>query len=172
MAIIHHGQDSLNPSALAADNDRNVWVIKTDDGTTDEIQMEVKIHLETEDDDSSRQEELMVSVRVDDGPAGDPVAAIGTLVDSTGVEGRQPTQGKIEAACTRSLATRSRLTSRCHPVVSNRPILGHSHRRGNPCPVYYIMSTIAVTDCPAPFAMLAAHEMQLITPAVGIKASR
>ena len=70
MAIVHHRQDSIDPLALGADNDHNVWVIKTYDGTTDEIHKEVKIHLETEDDDSSQQEELMVSVRVDanDGP--------------------------------------------------------------------------------------------------------
>ena len=64
----------------------------------------------------------MVSVRVDDGPAGDLAAAIGTMMDSAGVEGRQPTLGEIEAACTRSLATRSRSTSRCYPVFSNPPM--------------------------------------------------
>ena len=81
MAIVHHGQDNPGPSALDADNDRNVWVIKTDDGTTDEIQKEVKIHLETEDDDSSQKDELMVSVRASDGPAGDLVAATGAVID-------------------------------------------------------------------------------------------
>ncbi len=51
--MVLHGVHSLDPSALDADNDRNVWVIKTDDETTDEIHKEVKIHLETEDNDSS-----------------------------------------------------------------------------------------------------------------------
>ena len=107
MAIVHYAQDNLDPSAHGADNGRNVWVIKTDDGTTDEIQKEVKIHLETEDGDSSQQEELMVSVSVDDGPTGDLAAAIGAVMDSAGVKGRQPAREEIEAACARSLATRS-----------------------------------------------------------------
>ncbi len=98
MAIVHHRQDSIDPLALGADNDRIVWIIKIYDGTTDEIHKEVKIHLETEDDDSSQQEELMVSVRVDadDGPAGDLAAAIGAVIDSARAEGRQPTQEEIE----------------------------------------------------------------------------
>ena len=98
MAIVHHRQDSIDPVALGADNDRNVWIIKTYDGTTDEIHKELNIHLETEDDDSSQQEELMVSVPVDahDGPAGDLAAATGAMSDSARAEGRQPTQEEIE----------------------------------------------------------------------------
>ena len=85
---------------LDADNDRNVWVIKTDDGTTDEIHKEMKIHLETKDDDSSQQDELMSSVGVDadDGPTFDPAAAIDAVIDPARVEGRQPTQEDIGAA--------------------------------------------------------------------------
>ncbi len=99
MAIVHHRQDSIDPLALGADNDRSVWIIKIYDGTTDEIHKDVKIHLETEDDDSSQQEELMVSVRVDadDGPAGDLAAATGAVIDSARAEGRQPTREEIEA---------------------------------------------------------------------------
>jgi len=98
MAIVHHRQDSIDPVALGADNDRNVWIIKTYDGTTDEIHKELNIHLETEDDDSSQQGELMVSVPVDahDGPAGDLAAATGAMSDSARAEGRQPTQEDIE----------------------------------------------------------------------------
>ena len=100
MAIVHLGQDNLDPSALEADNDRNVWVIKTDDGTTDEIQKKVKIHLETEDDDSSQRKELVVSVRVDahDGSAGDFAAAMGAVIDLARADGRQPSHEEIEAA--------------------------------------------------------------------------
>jgi len=100
VAILHHGEGDLSPAALDADKDHNVWVIKTDDGTATEVHKEVKIHLETEDDDSSQQEELMISVRVDaDGePAGDLAAAIGAVIDSARAEGRRPTQEEIEAA--------------------------------------------------------------------------
>ena len=52
--MVHQGVDSLDSSLLDADNDRKVWVIKSDDETTDEIHKEVNIHLETEDDDSSQ----------------------------------------------------------------------------------------------------------------------
>ena len=45
--IIHHGVDSRDPLALEADNDRNIWVITTDEETRDEIHEEVNIHLET-----------------------------------------------------------------------------------------------------------------------------
>ncbi len=98
MAIGHHRQDSIDPVALGADNDRNVWIIKTHDGTRDEIHKEVKIHLETEDDDSLQQEELMVSVPVDadDGPVGDLAAATGAMIDSARAAGRQPIQEEIE----------------------------------------------------------------------------
>lgn len=48
IAIAHHRQDSIDPLALGADNDRKVWIIKIYDGTTDEIHKDVKIHLETE----------------------------------------------------------------------------------------------------------------------------
>lgn len=60
----------------------------------------MKIHLETKDDDSSQQDELMSSVGVDadDGPIGDLAAAIDTVIDSARAEGRQPTQEMIEAA--------------------------------------------------------------------------
>ena len=98
MAIVHHGQDNPGPSALDADNDRNVWVIKTDDGTTDEIQKEVKIHLETEDDDYSQKDELMVSVRASDGPAGDLAAATGAVIDLARGDDRQTSHEEIEAA--------------------------------------------------------------------------
>ena len=102
VAMIHHGEVGLDPKALGADKEHNVWVIKTDDGTVSEIHKEVKIHLETEDADSSQQEELMISVSVDaDGePAGDLAAAIGAVIDSARAEGRQPTQEEIEAAVT------------------------------------------------------------------------
>ena len=46
MVIVHHREDSLDPSALGAGNDRNVWFIKTDDETTNEIHEEVKMHIE------------------------------------------------------------------------------------------------------------------------------
>ena len=98
--IVHHGVDSLDPSALDADNDRNVWVIKTGDETADEIHKEVNIHLETEGDDSSQRDELMGSVGVDadDRPPSDLAAAIGALIDSARAEARQPTQEETEAA--------------------------------------------------------------------------
>lgn len=100
VAILHHGEGDLSPAALDADKDHNVWVIKTDDGTANEVHKEVEIHLETEDDDSSQQEELVISVRVDaDGePAGDLAAAIGAVIDSARAEGRQPTPEEIEVA--------------------------------------------------------------------------
>ena len=50
--IVHRGVDSLDPSSLDADKDRKVWVIKSDDETTDEIHKEVNIQLETEGDES------------------------------------------------------------------------------------------------------------------------
>ena len=98
--IVHHGVDSLDPPALGADNDRSVWIIKTDDETMDEIHQEVNIHLETAGDDSSQQDELMGSVDVDadDRPTGDLAAAIGAVIDSARAEARQPTQEEIEAA--------------------------------------------------------------------------
>ena len=37
MAIVHLGEDSLDHSALGADNDRNVWLIKTDDGAAGDL---------------------------------------------------------------------------------------------------------------------------------------
>ena len=100
VAIRHHGEGDLSPAALDANKDHNVWVIKTDDGTASEVHKEVKIHLETEDDDSSQQEELMISVRVDaDGePAGDFAAAIGAVIDSARAQGQQPTPEEIEVA--------------------------------------------------------------------------
>ncbi len=90
----------MDPSALGAGNDRNVWFIKTDDETTDEIHEEVKMHIETEDDDSPQQEEQMVSVRVDTdyGPSGDLAAAVGAVIDLARADGRQPSQEAIEAA--------------------------------------------------------------------------
>ena len=102
VAMIHHGEAGLDPTALGADKEHNVWVIKTDDGRENEIHKEVKIHLETEDADSSQQGELMISVRVDtdDEPAGDLAAAIGAVIDAARSEGRQPTQEEIEAAVT------------------------------------------------------------------------
>ena len=102
VAMIHHGEAGLDPTALGADKEHNVWVIKTDDGTANEVHKEVKIHLETEDADSSQQGELMISVRVDadDEPAGDLAAAIGAVIDAARSEGRQPTQEEIEAAVT------------------------------------------------------------------------
>ena len=102
VAMIHHGEAGLDPTALGADKEHNVWVIKTDDGTANEVHKEVKIQLETEDTDSSQQGELMISVRVDadDEPAGDLAAAIGAVIDAARSEGRQPTQEEIEAAVT------------------------------------------------------------------------
>ena len=100
VTMLHHGEGDLSPAALDADKDHNVWVIKTDDGTVSEIHKEVKIHLETEDADSSQQEELMISVNIDaDGePAGDLAAAIGAVIDSARAQGRQPTPEEIEVA--------------------------------------------------------------------------
>ena len=100
VAILHHGKGDLSPAALGAAKDHKVWVIKTDDGTANEVHKEVKIHLETEDTDSAQQEELMISVSVDadDEPAGDLAAAIGAVIDSARAEGRQPTKEEIEAA--------------------------------------------------------------------------
>ena len=37
MAIVHHGEDSLDPPALGADNDHTVWLIKTDDGPAGDL---------------------------------------------------------------------------------------------------------------------------------------
>lgn len=100
VAILQHGRGDFSPAALGADKDHTVWVIKTDDGTVSEIHKEVKIHLETEDADSSQQEELMISVNIDaDGePAGDLAAAIGAVIDSARAQGRQPTPEEIEVA--------------------------------------------------------------------------
>jgi len=100
VAIRHHGEGDLSPAALDANKDHNVWAIKTDDGTANEVHKQVKIRLEAEDADSSQQGELMISVRVDaDGePAGDLAAAIGAVIDSARAEGRQPTPEEIEAA--------------------------------------------------------------------------
>ena len=100
VAMFHHGEDGIDAKALGADGDRNVWVIKSDDGSAHEIHKEVKIHLETEDTESAQQEELMISVSVDadDEPAGDLAAAIGAVIDSARAEGRQPTKEEIEAA--------------------------------------------------------------------------
>ena len=101
VAMFHHGEDGLDAKALGADGDHNVWVIKSDDSSAQEIHKEVKIHLETEDTDSAQQqEELMISVSVDadDEPAGDLAAAIGAVIDSARAEGRQPTKEEIEAA--------------------------------------------------------------------------
>ena len=102
VAILHHGKGDLSPAALGAAKDHKVWVIKTDDGTANEVHKEVKIHLETEDADSSQQEELMISVSIDadDEPAGDLAAAIGAVIDAARSEGRHPTQEEIEAAVT------------------------------------------------------------------------
>ena len=100
VAMFHHGEGGLDAKALGAGEDHNVWVIKSDDGSAQEIHKEVKIHLETEDTDSAQQEELMISVSVDadDEPAGDLAAAIGAVIDSARAEGRQPTKEEIEAA--------------------------------------------------------------------------
>ena len=100
VAMIHHGEAGLDPAALGADKEHNVWVIKTDDGGANEIHKEVKIHLETEDTDASQQEELMISVSIDadDEPAGDLAAAIGAVIDTARAEGREPTKEEIEAA--------------------------------------------------------------------------
>ena len=100
VAMFHHGEDGLDAKALGAGGDHNVWVIKSDDGSGQEIHKEVKIHLETEDTDSAQQEELMISVNIDadNEPAGDLHAAIRAVIDSAKAEGRQPTQEEIEAA--------------------------------------------------------------------------
>ena len=100
VAMFHHGEGGFDAKALGAGEDHNVWVIKSDDSSTHEIHKEVKIHLETEDTESAQQEELMISVSVDadDEPAGDLAAAIGAVIDSARVEGRQPTKEEIEAA--------------------------------------------------------------------------
>ena len=100
VTMFHHGEGGLDEQALGADEDHNVWVIKSDDASAHEIHKEVKIHLETQDTDSAQQEELMISVSVDadDEPAGDLAAAIGAVIDSARAEGRQPTKQEIEAA--------------------------------------------------------------------------
>jgi len=100
VTMLHHGEGGVSPAALDADKDHNVWVIRSDDGTVSEIHKEVKIHLETEDADSSQQEELMISVSIDaeDEPAGDLAAAIGAVIDTARAEGREPTKEEIEAA--------------------------------------------------------------------------
>ena len=99
VAMFHHGEDGFDAEALGAGDDHNVWVIKSDDGSAQEIHKEVKIHLETEDTDSAQQE-LMISVNVDadNEPAGDLHAAIRAVINSARAEGRQPTKEEIEAA--------------------------------------------------------------------------
>jgi len=100
VAMIHHGEAGIDPKALGADKEHNVWVIKTDDGRANEINKKVEIHLETEDADPLQQEELTISVRIDanDEPAGDLAAAIGAVIDAARAEGRQPTPEEVEAA--------------------------------------------------------------------------
>lgn len=100
VAMVHLGEEAVDLKALGADEEHNVWVIKTDDASGQEIHKEVKIHLETEATDSSQQEELMISVNVDtdNEPAGDLHAAIRAVIDSARAEGRQPTKEEIEAA--------------------------------------------------------------------------
>jgi len=100
VAMIHHGEAGIDPKALGADKEHNVWVIKTDDGRANEINKKVEIHPETEDADPLQQEELTISVRIDanDEPAGDLAAAIGAVIDAARAEGRQPTPEEVEAA--------------------------------------------------------------------------
>ena len=100
VAMFQHGEGRLDAQAFRADEDHNVWVIKSDDASAHEIHKEVKILLETEDSDSAQQEELMISVSVDadNEPAGDLAAAIGAVIDSARADGRQPTKAEIEAA--------------------------------------------------------------------------
>jgi hypothetical protein len=100
VAMLHQGEGGLSPAALGANKDHKVWVIKTEDDTASEVHKKVEIHLETEDADSSQQEELTISVRIDANhePAGDLAAAIGAVIDAARAEGRQPTPEEVEAA--------------------------------------------------------------------------
>ena len=100
VAMFHHGEGVSELNALAPEAGHNVWVVKDDDVET-EIRKEVRIELSSEDADREDEtQQLMISVSIDaeDEPAGDLAAAIGAVIDEARAEGREPTEGEIEAA--------------------------------------------------------------------------
>ena len=100
VAMFHHGEGVSELNALAPETGHNVWVVKDDDVET-EIHKEVRIELSSEDADREDEtQQLMISVSIDaeDEPAGDLAAAIGAVIDEARAEGREPTEGEIEAA--------------------------------------------------------------------------
>lgn len=100
VAMFHHGEGVSELNALAPEAGHNVWVVKDDDVET-EIHKEVRIELSSEDADREDEtQQLMISVSIDaeDEPAGDLAAAIGAVIDEARAEGREPTEGEIEAA--------------------------------------------------------------------------
>ena len=100
VAMFHHGEGVSELNALAPETGHNVWVVKDDDVET-EIHKEVRIELSSEDADRKDEtQQLMISVSIDaeDEPAGDLAAAIGAVIDEARAEGREPTEGEIEAA--------------------------------------------------------------------------
>ena len=100
VAMFHHGEGVGELNALAPEAGHNVWVVKDDDVET-EIHKEVRIELSSEDADREDEtQQLMISVSIDaeDEPAGDLAAAIGAVIEEARAEGREPTEGEIEAA--------------------------------------------------------------------------
>ena len=97
VAMFHHGEGVESVKNLTPGGDHNVWVIKGDDPVEAEIHKEIRIELASEED-AADEEQLMISVSVDDEPAGDLAAAIGAVIDTARAEGREPTKAEIEAA--------------------------------------------------------------------------
>ena len=71
-------------------------MIEGDDPVETEIHKEIRIDLASEED-AADEEQLMIFVSVDaeDERAGDLAAAIGAVIDTTRVEGREPTKSEI-----------------------------------------------------------------------------
>ena len=99
VAMFHHGDSEVAFKGRPGETQR--WVMRSGAPEDTEIHKEVRIHVQTDEDENvAESEQMMISVMIDaeGAPGNDLAAAIREIVDAARAEGREPSEAEIEAA--------------------------------------------------------------------------